>query len=165
MKTLSLAALLVALPLSAQAELRVKFDEGAPKDRFTIRNAGKCTIKDAQITVDLSGSKSGLIFDVTSAGAGVEVFQPLDIVAGRQSLSKIPKVRDGDKKIVFDVRELSAGKSLAFTIDVDDTVGTREITVSGSEIEGAGVRFKGAEMSGFGNFSTNARAVVKTPSC
>ena len=42
MTRLALAGLLCALPLTALADIRVEFREGAPKDRFVITNTGAC---------------------------------------------------------------------------------------------------------------------------
>lgn len=160
-------ALIISLSCtaSAYADVVVRFDEGAPKDRFSFSNTTDCTITNATLTLDLSGSKSGLIFDVTNKGAGVEVFQPLEFVAGQTALSAIPKVRDGDSKVILNIDKLRSGKSIAFTIDVDDTMGGREITVSGSEIAGAKVRLKTKMASVTGTFSSNARAIIRLNGC
>ncbi|MEO1695473.1 MAG: aggregation factor core, partial [Pseudomonadota bacterium] len=63
---ITLCALVAATP--ARADLEVRFDEGAPKDRFTVENTSGCAIGAAQITIDLSGSPFGLIFDTTGSG-------------------------------------------------------------------------------------------------
>lgn len=134
--TLALGVLAAA---PAAADLAIRFDEGAPKDSFAFENRSDCTISGASLVLDLSGSSAGLIFDVTGAGAGVEVYQPLEIVRGAEALARIPRVRDGDNQIAFEIAELAPGAAFAFTIDVDDTIGAREITVSDSEILGARV--------------------------
>lgn len=166
MQRLILASIIsLTLTPSAFADIAVSFDEGAPKDRFSFRNTADCTITNAKLTLDLKSSKSGLIFDVTNKGAGVEVFQPLQFVAGQKALSSIPKVRDGDNKIVLNILKLRSGESIAFTIDVDDTMGGREITVSGSEIAGAKVRLETKNRSLIGTFSSKARATLRLDSC
>ncbi|MCR9237465.1 MAG: aggregation factor core [Alphaproteobacteria bacterium] len=165
-KTLTIAAGVCACATSlAVADMAVKFGEGAPKDRFTFENNGACTIANAKVTLDLSGSKSGLIFDVTSKGAGVEVFQPLEIVSGGNALRGVPTVKDGDNQITLDISQLDAGKSVSFTIDVDDTMGGREITVSGSEISGARVVFSQDSKSASGTFGSNARTNIQLNAC
>ncbi len=164
----SLLSLGVVTALSstvAVAGLRTDFDEGAPKDRFTFSNISKCTIENANVTLDLSSSKSGLIFDVTNKGAGVEVFQPLQIVSGAETLASVPKVNDGDNRIVFKVKRLDPNESFAFTIDVDDTTGGREIIVNGSEISGASVLLQSDAQQGMAQFNQNAQAIVKIGSC
>ncbi|MDJ0822326.1 MAG: aggregation factor core [Paracoccaceae bacterium] len=163
---LSLAALLSTFVMSgtATAELDVRFVEGAPKDRFVFANAGDCAMGQATILLDLSGSAAGLIFDTTGSGAGVEVFQPLEIVAGAEQLVSPPVVKDGDTRAVLHLRGLAPGQSVAFTIDVDDTAGGREITVSGSEILGAFVVLTASTETRAG-FDQSGRAVVPMPAC
>ena len=166
LKTLTVAAVLHAgITSPAWANLVVSFDEGAPKDRFTFANTGSCAITNAQVLLDLSTSKSGLIFDVTGKGAGVEVFQPMEITVGAQALLGVPEVKDGDNQISLDIGELKAGQSIAFTIDVDDTAGGREITVSGSEIAGARVRLLKDGMSTTAVFAPNGRTTVQLMDC
>jgi hypothetical protein len=48
---------------------------------------------------------------------------------------------------------------------VDDTAGGREITVSGSEIEGATVALTVENTSTRASFSSNAEASLITPEC
>lgn len=151
--------------LPALADLDVRFDEGAPKDRFSFVNTGGCAIRNAILTLDLGGSAAGLIFDVTASGAGVEVFQPLEIVDGKSALSTIPRVRDGDNRLAFEVAELAPGAAIAFTIDVDDTIGAREITVSNSEILGARVLLEYGGTLSDAAFETGARTKVSLPDC
>lgn len=123
----------------ASADIQVKFDEGAPKDRFTISNLSGCTIDKGDFVIDLSKSTAGLIFDTTNQGAGVEVFQPFEITSGSAFLSNLPRVSDGDNQVKLSFVDFRKGEKISFTVDVDDTIGQREITVSGSEISGAGV--------------------------
>ena len=160
---LAATIIMLTFPMSRAegAQLTARFDEGAPKDRFTITNTGACTLSGARVVIDLSGSKAGLIFDVTDAGAGVEVFQPFDLVQGAAFVEGRPAVRDGDTSVVLPLRGLPAGESIAFTIDVDDTLGGREITVDGSEIEGAQVRLDDRSAP----FGRDARARLPLPGC
>ncbi len=164
-RLLAAAVLCAGITTPAWANLAVSFDEGAPKDRFTFANTGTCAITNVQILLDLSSSKSGLIFDVTGKGAGVEVFQPMEVTVGAQALRGVPKVRDGDNQIRLDIGELKAGQRIAFTIDVDDTAGGREITVSGSEIAGARVRLLKDGRSTTAVFAPDARATVQLLDC
>lgn len=149
----------------AFAKLNVVFSEGAPKDRFTFTNTAACTLSGARLELDLSASSAGLIFDVTASGAGVEVFQPLEFVAGASALSTRPTVKDGDNRVVLDIAQLPAGQSIAFTIDVDYTLGGREITVNGSEIAGAQVVLSAKGKESRGAFASDAKTSVETPSC
>lgn len=161
---LSLASSLL-LGTAAQADLRVSFDEGAPKDRFRIVNTGGCAIVNSSILLDLSTSQGGLIFDVTGLGQGVEVFQPFDLVEGASALAGVPTVLDGETRIRLDVVALQPEAAIAFTIDVDDTLGQRAITVSGSEIEGASVSYSGPEQESSAAFSTQATALLRLADC
>lgn len=165
MRTILIAAITVTLATPAFADLQIRFDEGAPKDRFVIENTGDCALRDAKLTIDLAGSPYGLIFDVTGRGAGVEVFQPFELESGEASLKSQPLVRDGDNRLTLDFGNLPAGHTLSFTIDVDDTANNREITVSDAEIAGATVRLdalEGVQEAAFGN---SASALMARPSC
>ncbi|MEL6299088.1 MAG: aggregation factor core [Pseudomonadota bacterium] len=165
----TILALAIAIPAGAHAgELQVSFRESAPKDRFTIRNSGTCTVASGRISIDLAGSAGKLIFDTTATGSGVEVFQPFEIVTGRDKLARLPTVRDGDQRIDLDVRDFAAGDEIAFTIDVDDTLRNSElgqIRVSGSEISGGRVIFTSGGASSDGQFSAAATARVAASAC
>ncbi len=154
-----------ALPGLVHADLNVRFSEGAPKDRFTLENTSTCALEDTAIVLDLSTSPAGLIFDVTAQGSGVEVFQPFQMVEGAQALKSEPVVTDGQSQITLDVGLLAPGQAIAFTIDVDDTLGQRAITVSGSEIAGATVSFAKADVSGTATFSKQAQASLALAPC
>ena len=161
--TTSLATLV--LSTSAFADIRVKFDEGAPKDRFTISNVSGCTLEKGEVVIDLSSSAAGLIFDTTNQGAGVEVFQPLEFTRGQAMLSKMPKVKDGDNKVTLAFKDFKNGDAISFTIDVDDTIGQREITVSSSEITGAAFMVKTMSGSASAKFDGSATAQTKSGLC
>ena len=144
--------------------LEVSFREGAPKDRFEIRN-GACAIADAHLTIDLEGSAGRLVFDVTSAGAGVQVFQPFEVVAGRGGLSALPQVRDGDRSVTLPIARLDGGGTIAFTIDVDDTIAAREITVADGEIVGATVRLETGAGTAIARFESGPVATIADVPC
>ena len=161
MKILTLAAAASLVAAQAYADIRVQFDEGAPKDRFTITRTGDCDLGASVVVLDLSGSTHGLIFDVTGSGQGVEVYQPFELVTGADLLTSQPTVRDGDQVIRLALGPLASGESVAFTIDVDDTAGAREITVSDSEIQGATVRVETAGDVFSAAFDRGAQADVR----
>lgn len=166
LKRLIIAAIFYpGLSAFAHANMTVIFDEGAPKDRFTFTNTGSCTITDAKIALDLSSSKSGLIFDVTGNGPGVEVFQPLEMVSGADALLSIPEVKDGDNQITLNIGKLNAGQSIAFTIDVDDTMGGSEIIVSNSEIQSAKVDFSQNNKTTSAVFTADAGTKIPLEAC
>ena len=157
------AYLMVSAPV--QAGLQVRFIEGAPKDMFVLTNTGACDVVASDVSIDLSASAGRLIFDVTGAGAGVNVFQPVDFVEGAEALQELPLVEDGQTSVDLKIQSLAAGQNIAFTVDVDDTIGQREITVSGSEIVGAVLSFKTGSEELSGVFSSDALAEVQTGTC
>jgi len=159
----ALISLLFASP--AAADLTMTFSEGAPKDRFTLRNDGDCTLPALTVTLNIGTAPSGLIFDTTASGAGVQVFQPFELISGAEMLSDTPDVFDGDTAIALPLSGLAAGQSVAFTIDVDDTGGAREITVSGSEIAGASVTALIGGQKRSGVFTDRAVASIEMDAC
>lgn len=156
-----LIPLLACAPTAALADIVVNFDEGAPKDRFIIENTSACPLPETELVIDLAGSAGKLIFDVTGTGAGVQVFQPFELVEGAEALRRVPDVGDGDRSVALDMVDLAPGGRIVFTIDVDDTIGAREITVAGSEIAGAVIRSGAGE----GTFGTDARASLAGDAC
>jgi len=167
MRLLAIAATATAFTATtAHADLDVRFIEGAPKDRFVISSAtGLCADEAAAITVDLGPSAGKLIFDVTDAGAGVEVFQPFELVTGGEQVIEAPEVADGDTRVTLLVSDLAPGAEVAFTIDVDDTINAREITVSRSEITGAMAMLAVGGVEVTGTFDESARAKVPWSGC
>lgn len=149
----------------AWANLDARFVEGAPKDRFEFTNRSACALANAQITLDMRTSAAGLIFDTTSTGAGVDVFQPFELVEGAQALASHTPVNDGDTQVVLSVRSLAPGARIAFTVDVDDTISQRGITIAGSEIEGATVRLTAGGFHASGRFTAQAETSVGSPPC
>jgi|GEM_PF-430112 len=140
-RALSVTFLVLAgFSLPAVSDIQVKFTESAPKDRFSFSNLSKCQINALKISIDLSESSGQLIFDTTSTGAGVEVFQPFEVLKGNIDL--ISAVSDGDNKLVISIDSINAEETVSFTIDVDDTLTQSElgkIRVTGSEIQGGKV--------------------------
>jgi hypothetical protein len=159
-----LAALILGAS-PALADLTMTFREGAPKARFTLTNTGDCPVPAIKVTLDLGTAPAGLIFDVSGSGAGVQVFQPFELVAGAEHLRTLPEVQDGDSAIAFDLTGLGKGQQLIFTIDVDDTGGGREITVNGSEISGASLRAAFGTQVITGIFDERAQAVIPQAPC
>ena len=149
---------------SAAADIAVTFIEGAPKDRFVLSSAsGFCNGAPLTVSIDLSGSAGQLVFDVTPSGAGVEVFQPFELVAGRDLVRDVTRVSDGDQLVRLSLAGLAAGADVAFTIDVDDTIGAREITVTDAEIEGASVRVQVNGQTKEARFGADATVSLACP--
>lgn len=164
-KSILAATLGLFAATSLQAGVQIRFVEGAPKDRFVLTNVGACEVQASTLKIDFSQSAGRLIFDVTEKGAGVEVFQPLEFVEGADALRQFPSVVDGQNSIELEIASLAAGDKLAFNIDVDDTIGQREITVTGSEIEGATVSYTDADETSTATFSSEALVKVTTKDC
>lgn len=154
---------------TAQANIEVRFSEGAPKDRFTISNQSKCSIKNMTVDLDLSKSRGKLIFDITAAGAGVEVFQPFEVTEGKLTLASGKTVKDGDSGMSLLIESLKPGARVSFTIDVDDTLPSGAlgmIRVADSEIQGGTVSIKTATMKPTtAAFGSNSRAFIALTKC
>ncbi|MEM6693817.1 MAG: hypothetical protein AAF626_04045 [Pseudomonadota bacterium] len=164
-----IVALAVAVPRAAPAaDLSAVFREGAPKDRFTFTALSGCLTGPLEITLDLSSSAAGLIFDTTPSGAGVQVFQPFEIVAGADRVVSVSDVADGDRTLILSLAKLPEGEAVSFTIDIDDTMGGREITVEGAEIAGARVVLRvdstdAGALTAEATFDADAEAIVTLP--
>lgn len=165
MKTLPIAICAALCAGPSLADVRVQFLEGAPKDKFVITNEGTCELGPAELVIDFSASNAGLIFDVTDAGAGVEVFQPFEVTDGADLLTRLPSISDGDQVASLSISAIGAGRKIAFTIDVDNTKGAREITVSHDEIEGATVSLTAQGKKAVAVMGTNAEVVLSTGVC
>lgn len=159
------AAIIAALSATAAtADVTVTFRDGAPKDRFTISTNDACGTGPLRLTIDLSTAPTGLIFDTTGRGAGVEVFQPFEWVSAPDA-AEVPQVSDGDTSLALTLANVAPGMPLAFTIDLDDTTSNRQITVSGSEVAGAQVTVASDDGTSTGTFDATGTAVVKTLAC
>ena len=156
-----LSPVFLLLPFAAHADIVVTFFEGAPKDRFVLVNQG-CELADYSLQINLATAPSGLIFDVTDAGAGVEVFQPVEVVAGSVNMSA---VTDGDQAVNLEIRTFAINETIVISADLDDTQADGalgQIRVAGSEI--AGATLMGSD-GGLGIFDDTASARLATPSC
>lgn len=157
------AFVLGLIATSATADVTVTFRDGAPVDTFQITPDDTCLSKNISLTIDLYGSQGALIFDVTGAGQGVEVFQPFVITQGQDLLISASKITDGDEILTLLLANLTA--PLAFTLDLDDTIGAREITVTGAEIAGAAVMLTTDTDALSATFDSTGTAVIATPDC
>lgn len=165
LKTIVVLAVASLVASPSLADVKVAFIEGAPKDKFVVTNIGACDLPAAKVTIDLAGSASGLVFDVTDTGPGVEVFQPFQIVSGQHLVRRATNVSDGDKSVTLELDSLTMGQAVSFTIDVDDTNGSREITVTDDEILGATVGIVTQNGQFTDVFVANSEAVVRIPEC
>lgn len=133
---------LFAATAPAAADIQFRFYEGAPTDSFVMYNDGSCGLGPMTVTWDLSQSAAGLYFDTTGTGAGVQVYQPFALVAGRDFVKSITPVRDGSKTVTITINDLAPRETIVFTIDVDDSLQQSpngQIMIAGSEISGARV--------------------------
>ncbi|MCH2165408.1 MAG: aggregation factor core [Marinovum sp.] len=165
-----MALIVTALTVStAQADLAVRFIEGAPKDQFRIMNLSECPTGPIKVTIDLAGSAAGLIFDTTAAGAGVEVFQPLQLADGSEYVRELPTIIDGDTAMTLSLLSIPGDGTVSVTVDVDDTMAQSvlgQIRVAGSEIFGAEVTLRAENYDGITMpFSTRGRMTLPTAGC
>ena len=144
------------LASSSYGDVSVAFRDGAPKDRITLTNDG-CDLINATLTIDLSATPAGLIFDVTSAGAGVEVYQPVEVTAGAII---VQPVVDGAQMLIMDIPSFPKGSVFSLTADLDDTVSNRQITVNGSEMVGASVSLALADVVRSAPFGSDGTAML-----
>ncbi|OIQ46280.1 MAG: aggregation factor core protein MAFp3, isoform C [Roseobacter sp. MedPE-SW] len=165
MKALAPFAALVMLSAPALADVKVSFIEGAPKDRFVIANSGHCDLASTIVRIDLSTAASGLVFDVTDSGAGVEVYQPFDLVSGKQVVQHYSEIADGDTTVTLELDHLASGQSVEFTIDIDDTSGRIETIIAGNEILGAEVTVTMLGQDYIEAMSARAEAVLPISGC
>lgn len=172
MLLLRLYVVAVTALISTQAmagHLTVLFEEDAPKDRFIIRNDSNCPMMDLSLRIDLGGSAAGLYFDTTAKGAGVNVYQPFEVVQGRDQLADLPVIQDGDKIMELTFPRLSPRSAVVVTIDVDDSLAagpTGPTMIAGSEIKSARIiaNFKQSEYAE-GLFADNGYALIMLPAC
>lgn len=147
-------------PTLATADITARFIESAPKDRFEITNTG-CDLDSLDLTINLATAPAGLIFDVSASGAGVEVFQPVEVVSGRVALSD---VTDGDQALALRVTAFGTGETIVISADLDDLQVSSQlgqIRVSGAEIAGATL-VVGDSAAAFG---PDATARLPMPAC
>lgn len=152
---------------SAQADLTIRFIEGAPKDRFVIENTG-CAMGPVEIALDLRNSRGGLIFDTTANGAGVEVFQPVEVTQGADQLIGMTATGDGDQVLRLSLSGLMVKAPITLTTDLDDTApqsALGQIRVTGAEIAGGTVTVAGSGVEASGQFDDNARATLAVAGC
>lgn len=165
MKITGLTVGLCLMTGMAGADVRLEFLEGAPKDRFVLTNVAGCDLSAMDVTIDMSQSAGGLIFDVSGQGAGVEVFQPFKVVSGAQFLDQTPKVVDGQRDVTFKINGLTAGSQIVVTTDLDDTIGAREITVRGSEFAGTVMSVVLGDETGQALFADKPDATANIGAC
>ena len=154
-----LASLFALIATPAFADVSITFIESAPKDRFVVTNIG-CPLSDATLVIDLSTAPAGVIFDVTAEGAGVEVFQPVELVAGNATLSSVV---DGDQQLALSLGNLDTDAQVIISADLDDLQSNGalgQIRVAGSEIAGTSAVFKTSTTTYSATFTDQATALI-----
>ncbi len=165
MRFLAVSLILASFSAPAFGNVEVRFVESAPRDRFTVTNTGQCDLLAIKVTIDLSGSPYGLVFDVTNRGAGFNVSQPFRVAYGADYLATQPTVLDGDNAVTLDLVGLPAGESFGFTIDVDDTRPNLPTRVSAQEILGAEITVELTANTVTAAFDRDGRAVAPLSAC
>ncbi|MEM9604417.1 MAG: hypothetical protein AAGA11_16240 [Pseudomonadota bacterium] len=135
----------VLASMGAHADVSVRFYEGAPKDRFEVRNESGCDLRKVLVSIDLRESAGRLYFDTTGSGAGVEVYQPFESRGADLVLASAETVRDGDTALSVRIDAFASGARASFTIDVDDALtdsALGQIRVADSEMSGARVELR-----------------------
>ena len=160
---------LILCSTAAHADVTVAFVEGAPKDRFVIENAGQCATAPSIFEIDLTASTAGLIFDTTEAGAGVEVFQPVEVVAGADMVIDLAQPGDGDQTLSVSLKSLPPGGEIIITLDLDDMIASgtsRPTMVTGSEIKGIAVRLtQQTDATAMANFTDSVQVSIPVAGC
>ncbi len=150
---------------SAQADLSLRFVEGAPSDRFVLTNTGNCPLAEATLTLDIGAAPAGLLFDAMPGGAGVDSYQPFEVIEGRGALLGLPELADGDTVLSLNLAGLEAGGIVSFSLDVDDTGTGLPETIADSEIAGTMVTLVMGETTLEVAFSDQASAVIPIAPC
>lgn len=177
-RSILLSLVMMIAPAVAQAcgpAVEIEFTEGAPKDRFEIRNVSNGAWGLTSLSIQLAGSKGDLVFDTAPGGEGLSVYQPFEVQSGAAdvSLRGVPAVRDGDRAMDLEFDAFWSGKNFDFTIDLDDRLPVSEYgqtMISGAEIEGAVVIASFVDQDGVasvqkGTFGSDARAVLNGGTC
>lgn len=168
-KSFLISALLFIFSGNISANIEVAFIEGAPKDQFIFNNTSKCDLQDVALKIDLSESEGLLIFDTSSQGKGVEVFQPFEVSKGQIRLASVENVNDGDTQLSLHIETMQANDYVSFTIDVDDTLVESElgnIRVTGTEITNAFVSIDVAGKNTLkAQFDNNGKALLVMSKC
>jgi hypothetical protein len=167
--TLTAAAILTIITAPADADLLVRFEEAAPKDRFVVTNDTRCTFAPGVLVISLESSPRGLLFDTVRGGAGENVAQPLEIAVAENVDVVTAPVFDGARSAKVAFNGFPPEGRLVITVDVDDSDRSGPLGVqmiSNNEMAGALVRvvLEGG-VAGEAVFNAQGEARVGTPDC
>ncbi|WP_193182024.1 hypothetical protein [Nisaea sediminum] len=135
-------AVLLLPPSTVLADLAVSFTESSPVDLIVVENRSDCDLHDFGLQIDLRSSAGGLVFDISEGGAGASVYQPFEILEGREAVRGFSPVRDGDRTASIQFGTLEARRRVIFMVDVDDTLtdgAWSQTVIDGLEIAGTGL--------------------------
>ncbi|GMG85545.1 hypothetical protein LNKW23_47680 [Paralimibaculum aggregatum] len=144
---------------------RVRFHETSP-DFFAVENLSPPGWQILRVAIALPGSAGRLIFDTAPGGPGRSAATAFFAHGGPVRLAAEPQVPDGAEALALDFTSFAPGQRFAFTIDMDDRVsGLAGTSVSGTEIEGAGLSVSfaqdGAAETHTGTFDAGAEAIAR----
>lgn len=168
-RTLAVAAMLIITTVAASADLLVRFEEAAPKDRFVFSNNTECTFGRGVLVIELARSPRGLLFDTVEGGAGENVAQPLEVAVADHLAVVTAPVADGARsaKVAFD--GIPPEGRLVITVDVDDSDRSGPMgpqMISNSEMEGARIRVVlHGSMARDAAFNAQGEARIAAPDC
>ncbi len=166
-RILAMMVLLCVSTQTAHADLWVRFEEAAPKDRITIENRSGCPLSPFTLRIDLGGSLGKLVFDTTPGGLGANVAQPFEIEQGAGLILNDPQVFDGDTAVEIAFLGLKDKAQVILTADLDDQLtGGAQTIVDGAEITGALVLMsQPGQQIPPARFRPDATAVVPLKDC
>ena len=127
--------------------------EGVQQNHLDPVEPGDYALQANDCTIDLSKPQVTNIFDVTVRNVGVGASQSFEILCDQNAIASNSAVFGGQNKLNSHVSTPSSDGSGAFKINVDDTLGKREIAVTGLEIAGSTVASVGQEPQQRASFS------------
>lgn len=131
--------------------IETQFIEGAPRDRFIVKNQSTNDMSIRALSLSLSTSAGKLIFDTQKGGNGVEVYQQFRSESTAIELISAPQLADGAEKLTLDFANFNKGGEYTFSLDVDDRLTNSDlgqIRIAGSEMNGAAITFSVIDTAG-----------------
>ena len=142
------------------AQVSIRYVDAAP-DRFSFTLDGACPLGPATFRIDLTGSRAGLLIDMSGGGSVRE----LTVVSGAERVTALPQPQDGATEFEIELSEMVPGETIAVTIDLDDTRSARPTIIRGWEIEGVRAEISAAGASASAEFAASGVAVLPFSPC
>ena len=156
-----LSILMAALTVApAAADVTVQFVDASP-DRISFMLDGDCETGPATLSLDLTGSRAGLLIDMIGGGS----IRTIEVISGAELVTRAPVAAHGDTAIDLDVMALVPSETVAFTIDLDDTASVRSGLVRDWEIEGVIASITVGASTVSAEMGRNGRAVIPFSAC